>query len=112
MAEPRKLHALLLPDPSPGMRDIGRRTIYGNPYDAAGNPLGGETIGPFKQYLWKRLNNEPMFRQQLMALVQSSDKLWCPGCGPRGRTASAALSRRHHHRRPRIPPQQSDLQVR
>jgi len=70
--------------PIPGYRDIGRNTIFGNPYHAA-DPLGGQTIPHFKTYLKKRMNNEPVFREQLLALAKSSDKLWCPGCGPRGK---------------------------
>lgn len=81
---PRKLPRPAERGPIPGYRDIGRNTIFGNPYYAA-DPLGGQTIPHFKTYLKKRMNNEPMFREQLLTLVKSSDKLWCPGCGPRGK---------------------------
>lgn len=81
---PRKLPRPAERGPIPGYRDIGRNTIFGNPYYAA-DPLGGQTIPHFKTYLKKRMNNEPLFREQLLALAKSSDKLWCPGCGPRGK---------------------------
>ena len=82
---PRKLPRPAERGPIPGYRDIGRNTIFGNPYDARGDPLGGGTIPHFKTYLKKRMMNEPIFRQALVGLAQSSDKLWCPGCGPRGK---------------------------
>jgi hypothetical protein len=81
---PRKLPRPAERGPIPGYRDIGRNTIFGNPYYAA-DPLGGQTIPHFKTYLKKRMNNEPLFREQLISLAKSSDRLWCPGCGPRGK---------------------------
>lgn len=84
MPEPRKLprpHASLK---TRNMVDIGRNTQFGNPYFAA-EPLAGTTIPHFREYLWKRMNNEPEFRKALMMLVEKTPSLWCPGCGPRGK---------------------------
>ena len=90
MPEPRKL-----PRPHESMRpsqmaDIGRRTQFGNPYYAA-DPLGGTTIPHFREYLWKRINNEPEFRKALLGLVDKTPQLWCPGCGPRGKNCVGGI---------------------
>lgn len=82
--------------------DIGRRTIFGNPYRARrGEELQGRTLAEYSLYLMARRRDErwaielarnagipdvpagSTFEQELIRLhesVQKGNRVWCPGC--------------------------------
>ena len=65
--------------------DIGRKTIFGNPFFPRPDEKHmGKTLPDYKAYLDKRLATDPTFRAQALTLkshLDSGGALFCPGCG-------------------------------
>lgn len=71
--------------PPPGFIDVGRTTIFGNPFrigelrDGVLLRDAGSTIPHFKEYAESRMKTDQHFRDSVHKL--KGKKLWCPGCG-------------------------------
>ncbi len=81
--------------PPPGYIDVGRSTIYGNPFRIGSTHCGvlldsaGSTIPHFKEYAESRMKTDPEFRDAIHKL--KGKKLWCPGCGTNSPTCHARV---------------------
>jgi len=84
----------------PVFRDIGRQTIFGNPVRAAyGEALMGKTLPKYREYLEKRLKEDPAFKSEVLKLRDwlledpKNRKLMCPGC--KGASCKAGVCHGH-----------------
>lgn len=72
--------------PPPGFVDVGRSTIYGNPFKKGKicgwcgekHQYGGDTLECFQAYATHRMFADIRYKESVQAL--KNRKLWCPGC--------------------------------
>lgn len=82
--------------------NIGRGTIWGNPYKVGrtcqrcGQRHGkGETLKCYRRYLWQRINDGSGFDKRLAELgrdiIDGTVVLRCPGCGVGSKTCHGRI---------------------
>jgi hypothetical protein len=78
----------------PVFRDIGRQTIFGNPVRAAyGEALMGKTLPKYREYLERRLKEDPAFKAEVLKLRDWLLEDMCPGC--KGASCKAGVCHGH-----------------
>ena len=62
-----------------GTTDVGRSTVFGNPFHVRDYGSAGATIPHYRRWLWNRVHADPGFADRVKEL--KNRRLWCPGCG-------------------------------
>lgn len=84
--------------PPAGTVDVGRSTIFGNPFRIGSTVNGqllagaGSTIPHFETYARERLNTDADYWEAVRSLA--GKPLWCPGCGTNSPTCHARVLER------------------
>lgn len=71
----------------------GSPIVIGRPCPECGTRHGkAEILACYRQYLWKKLNSDPEFKEKTKALRGA--RLYCPGCGFNGQFCHARVLER------------------